>query len=75
LHKEKKMTEYLIIGADAAGLSAAVQIKCSQQQASIQSKTSGMNASELAWFDFAYAPPYAPVWNALLSSALKAAKI
>lgn len=33
-----------------------------------------MKASELAWFDFAYAPPYAPVWNALLSSALKAAK-
>lgn len=35
---------------------------------------SKMKASELAWFDFAYAPPYAPVWNALLSSALKAAK-
>jgi NADPH-dependent 2,4-dienoyl-CoA reductase/sulfur reductase-like enzyme len=37
--------------------------------------SSGMTVSDLAWFDFAYAPPYAPVWNALLSSALKAAKI
>lgn len=69
------MTDCLIIGTDAAGLSAAVQIKHSQPQASIQSKTSGMKASELAWFDFAYVPPYAPVWNALLFPALKAAKI
>jgi len=34
-----------------------------------------LKASQLAWFDFAYAPPYAPVWNALLSASLKAARI
>lgn len=33
---------------------------------------SRLNISDLAWFDFAYAPPYAPVWNALISAALKA---
>ncbi len=34
----------------------------------------GMRVKELGWFDSAYAPPYAPVWNALASAALKAAK-
>ena len=33
---------------------------------------SRMKIFDLAWFDFAYAPPYAPVWNALISAALKA---
>ena len=33
---------------------------------------SRLKISDLAWFDFAYAPPYAPVWNALISAALKA---
>ncbi|MCB1175509.1 MAG: FAD-dependent oxidoreductase [Leptospiraceae bacterium] len=28
-------------------------------------------ASEIAWMDFAYAPPFAPVWNALISAAGK----
>jgi NADPH-dependent 2,4-dienoyl-CoA reductase/sulfur reductase-like enzyme len=32
----------------------------------------GMSISDLGWFDSAYAPPYAPVWNALISAALKA---
>ena len=32
----------------------------------------GLNISDLGWFDSAYAPPYAPVWNALISAALKA---
>jgi NADPH-dependent 2,4-dienoyl-CoA reductase/sulfur reductase-like enzyme len=32
----------------------------------------GMDISDLGWFDSAYAPPYAPVWNALISAALKA---
>jgi NADPH-dependent 2,4-dienoyl-CoA reductase/sulfur reductase-like enzyme len=32
----------------------------------------GMTVRDLAWFDSAYAPPYAPVWNALISAALKA---
>lgn len=27
--------------------------------------------SEIAWMDFAYAPPFAPVWNALISAAGK----
>jgi hypothetical protein len=31
----------------------------------------GMSVEELGWFDAAYAPPYAPVWNALISAALK----
>ncbi len=30
-----------------------------------------MSVRELGWFDSAYAPPYAPVWNALVSAALK----
>jgi NADPH-dependent 2,4-dienoyl-CoA reductase/sulfur reductase-like enzyme len=32
----------------------------------------GMAISDLGWFDSAYAPPYAPVWNGLISAALKA---
>ncbi len=32
----------------------------------------GMRVSDMGWFDSAYAPPYAPVWNALISAALKA---
>jgi NADPH-dependent 2,4-dienoyl-CoA reductase/sulfur reductase-like enzyme len=32
----------------------------------------GMSIWDLGWFDSAYAPPYAPVWNALISAALKA---
>lgn len=32
---------------------------------------SGMTATEAGWFDFAYAPPFAPVWNALISAAGK----
>jgi hypothetical protein len=35
---------------------------------------SRMKISDLAWFDFAYAPPYAPVWNALISAAVKASQ-
>jgi len=35
---------------------------------------SGMSVRDLGWFDSAYAPPYAPVWNALISAALKASK-
>lgn len=34
----------------------------------------GMNIEDLGWFDAAYAPPYAPVWNALISAALKASR-
>jgi CoA-dependent NAD(P)H sulfur oxidoreductase len=32
----------------------------------------GMTIGDMGWFDSAYAPPYAPVWNALISAALKA---
>lgn len=32
----------------------------------------GMSIEEATWFDFAYAPPFAPVWNALISAAGKA---
>ncbi len=31
----------------------------------------GARADEAAWMDFAYAPPFAPVWNALISAAGK----
>lgn len=34
----------------------------------------GMNIGDLGWFDSAYAPPFAPVWNALISAALKAVR-
>ncbi len=34
----------------------------------------GMDIQDLGWFDAAYAPPFAPVWNALISAALKAAR-
>jgi NADPH-dependent 2,4-dienoyl-CoA reductase/sulfur reductase-like enzyme len=35
--------------------------------------TAGMTVRDLAWFDAAYAPPFAPVWNALISAAFRAA--
>lgn len=65
------MTEYLIIGADAAGLSAAVQFI----DAAAVAVFAGMNVRDLAWFDAAYAPPFAPVWNAMISTALKGAGV
>ena len=34
----------------------------------------GMGVEDLGWFDSAYAPPFAPVWNALISAALKSSK-
>ena len=37
--------------------------------------TTGMEVTDLAWFDSAYAPPYAPVWTALISAALTAARL
>jgi len=36
--------------------------------------TGGMTVKDLAWLDAAYAPPYAPVWNALVSAAFKGLK-
>ncbi|NIM91852.1 MAG: FAD-dependent oxidoreductase [Candidatus Aminicenantes bacterium] len=36
---------------------------------------SEMPIEDLAWFDAAYTPPYAPVWNALVSAGFKAAKL
>lgn len=34
----------------------------------------GMSIEDLGWFDSAYAPPFAPVWNALISAALKSSR-
>jgi len=31
----------------------------------------GLNVKELGWFDAAYTPPFAPVWNAWVSASLK----
>jgi len=36
--------------------------------------SAGLTVRDLAWFDAAYAPPYAPVWNALVSAAFQAAR-
>lgn len=36
--------------------------------------TAGLTVQDMAWFDAAYAPPYAPVWNALISAAFRAAR-
>ncbi len=36
--------------------------------------SAGLAVQDLAWFDAAYAPPYAPVWNALVSAAFQAAR-
>lgn len=33
---------------------------------------SRMTVADMAWFDSAYTPSYAPVWNALVSAAMKA---
>ncbi len=33
--------------------------------------TGELTVKDLAWLDAAYAPPYAPVWNALVSAAFK----
>jgi len=34
----------------------------------------GLTVRDLAWFDAAYAPPFAPVWNALVAAAFRAAE-
>jgi NADPH-dependent 2,4-dienoyl-CoA reductase/sulfur reductase-like enzyme len=57
-----------IIGAAAVGQGNAAQFIDPAAVAVF----SGMNIADLGWFDSAYAPPYAPVWNALISAALKA---
>ncbi len=31
----------------------------------------GLNVRDLGWFDSAYAPPFAPIWNAWVSASLK----
>ncbi len=36
--------------------------------------TAGLTVKDLAWFDSAYSPPFAPVWNALVQAAFRAAK-
>ena len=36
--------------------------------------TAGLTVRDMAWFDAAYAPPFAPVWNALTSAAFRAAR-
>jgi NADPH-dependent 2,4-dienoyl-CoA reductase/sulfur reductase-like enzyme len=36
--------------------------------------SAGLTVRDLAWFDAAYAPPFAPVWNALVSAAFQAAR-
>ncbi len=64
----KDQTTQSIIGASTICSNNAAQLIDSAAVAVF----SRLKISELAWFDFAYAPPYAPVWNALISAALKA---
>ena len=57
----------LMLGAAAVTHSNAAQIIDPAAMA-VQGRIS---IRELAWFDAAYTPPYAPVWNALISAAFK----
>ncbi len=60
-----------IIGAAAISLGNAAQFIDPAAVAVF----SGMDVADLGWFDSAYAPPFAPVWNALISAALKANQV
>ena len=59
-----------ILGAAAVSESNAAQFI----DAAAVAVQMGMDIQELGWFDAAYAPPFAPVWNALISAALKASR-
>ncbi len=60
----------VVIGAAAVSESNAAQFI----DAAAAAVHMGMSIFDLGWFDAAYAPPYAPVWNALISAALKASR-
>ncbi len=60
----------VVIGAAAVSESNAAQFI----DAAAAAVHMGMNIFDLGWFDAAYAPPFAPVWNALISAALKASR-
>ncbi len=61
----------VLLGAVAVSEANAVQFI----DAAAVAVFAGMDIRDLAWFDSAYAPPFAPVWNALISAALKASKV
>jgi NADPH-dependent 2,4-dienoyl-CoA reductase/sulfur reductase-like enzyme len=61
----------VVIGAAAVSESNAAQFI----DAAAAAVHMGMSIFDLGWYDAAYAPPYAPVWNALISAALKASRI
>ncbi len=60
----------VILGAAAVSETNAVQFI----DAAAVAVFVGMGIEDLGWFDSAYAPPFAPVWNALISAALKSSK-
>ena len=68
----------VVVEADTGGImGAAVVCEGNAAQfidAAAVAVQMGMDIRELGWFDSAYAPPYAPVWNALVSAALKAGR-
>jgi NADPH-dependent 2,4-dienoyl-CoA reductase/sulfur reductase-like enzyme len=59
-----------LLGAAAVSESNAAQFI----DAAAVAVYAGMDVEDLGWFDSAYAPPFAPVWNALISAALKSSK-
>jgi NADPH-dependent 2,4-dienoyl-CoA reductase/sulfur reductase-like enzyme len=56
-----------ILGASAVSESNAAQLIDPAAVAVF----AGLNVKELGWFDAAYTPPFAPVWNAWVSASLK----
>ena len=60
----------VLLGAAAVSESNAAQFI----DAAAVAVFAGMGVEDLGWFDSAYAPPFAPVWNALISASLKSSK-
>ena len=69
--------EILFDGPSGRLLGAAVSSRANAAQfidPAALAVSAGLTVRDLAWFDAAYAPPYAPVWNALVSAAFQAAR-
>jgi flavin-dependent dehydrogenase len=73
----------VVIGGDAAGMSAAsqarrqcpdLQIVAFERGAFTSYSACGMTAEEFMYLDLSYAPPFAPVWDPTLIAARKAAE-
>ena len=67
---------FVVIGADAAGLSAASKFRrAAPDRAAVRIDTlstaleAGMTVGEVEQLDLAYAPPFSPVWDPILVAA------